>query len=83
LWAYSQFGHPLPPQLLTAVLQHTEASLASLQPDALSTLLLALRALGAQLGGSLLSATAEVAVANMGSFSMASLVELLQVGVQL
>lgn len=50
-----------------------------LQPDSLAALLSALRSLGCVLSPGLLGAASDVAVATMGSFSVASLVELLQV----
>jgi hypothetical protein len=50
-----------------------------LQPDGLATLLSALRSLGCCLPPGLLSAASDVAVANMGSFTVPKLVELLQV----
>jgi hypothetical protein len=50
-----------------------------MQPDDLATLLSALRSLGAALTPGLMAAAADVAVANMGSFSLPRLVELLQV----
>lgn len=49
------------------------------QPDGLAMLLSALRSLGCDLSVGLLGAASDVAVATMGSFSVASLVELLQV----
>lgn len=52
----------------------------TLQPDSLATLLSALRSLGCELGPALLGAASDVCVANMGSFSLDRLVELLQVG---
>jgi hypothetical protein len=55
--------------------------LCHMQPDDLATLLSALRSLGAALTPGLLAAAADVAVANMGSFSLPRLVELLQVRV--
>jgi hypothetical protein len=62
--------------------QHTRPSHAThAQPDDLSMLLSALTALGCGLTPGLLGAAADVALANMGSFSVARVVDLMQVRV--
>lgn len=70
--------HTPPPSLTPPTPAHTHPSLP--QPDGLSTLLSSLRSLGCVLTPGLLGAASDVAVANMGSFSVASTIELLQVG---
>lgn len=81
LWAYSQFGHNPQAPLLASILTHAETVVATLQPDNVPTLLAALQNLGGQPSASLLSAAADVVVANMASAGTQGLVELLQVSV--
>lgn len=78
-WAYAQFGHSPPAPVLAAMLAQAEACAGGLQPDNLAMLLGALITLGVQPSVGLLTSAAELAVANMGSSRVASLVELLQV----
>jgi hypothetical protein len=78
-WAYAQFGHAPPPQMLEAMLAQAEACIGSLPPSNLGLLLGGLIGLGVAPPGGLLAAAAELAVANMGSSNIAALVELLQV----
>jgi hypothetical protein len=78
-WAYAQFGHAPPPQMLEAMLAQAEACIGSLPPSSLGLLLGGLIGLGVAPPGSLLTAAAELAVANMGSSGVAAFVELLQV----
>jgi hypothetical protein len=79
-WAYAQFGHAPPPHMLEALLAQAEACIGSLPPASLGLLLGGLIGLGVAPPSSLLTAAAELAVANMGSSGVGALVELLQVG---